>query len=522
LGTIFRPPNPFFAESGDGVKCKIHKNILHKTDADSLILTISDLYIKKMIQEDYLYMQVAGGIEKMIGEEVLKIGDKLPSVRVLSEEYGISMGTAFQAYYYLEGKGLIEARPKSGYYVRFNFRRFPQLPKVSDPEPVEKEVSVEEMISSVFKHMSSEDINNFSIPAPPVELLPAAKLNKAIVHSLRASKNHALAYENVQGNKDLRKQLAKQAFNWGGKFSEEDIIVTAGCIEALVMCLKAVTKPGDTVAIESPSYFGIFRIIESLGLKVLEIPTDPVTGIDLDHLAKGIKKFSIKACVFVPNFSNPLGSCMPDEKKKMLTELVTKHRIPLIEDDIYGELYFGRNRPKTCKTFDREGWVLHCSSFSKSLAPGYRIGWAIPGRFTQEVLRLKTVHTLASPSITQLAIAHFLSIGRYEYHLKKLRKALHTQCLRYIQGIMQYFPGDTKVSRPQGGFVLWIELNRQVNAYKLYQEALRHRISIAPGQIFSVQGQLGNCLRISYARPWDPEIEDGLKTLGRLVKRMLD
>jgi len=282
-----------------------------------------------------------------------------------------------------------------------------------------------------------------------------------------------------------------------------------------------VTKPGDMVAIENPTYFGIFQLIENLGLKALEIPADPVTGIDPDHLARAIKKFPIKACVFVPNFSNPLGGCMPDKKKQELVELITRYRIPLIEDDIYGELYFGRHRPKTCKSFDKEGWVLQCSSISKSLAPGYRIGWAFPGRFTEQVVRLKMMHTITGTTITQLAIAHFLSLGRYEYHLKKFRKALHTQCLRYVQGIMQYFPENTKVSRPQGGFVLWVELDKKLNAYRLYQEALKHHISVAPGQLFSAQKQFGNCLRISYARPWGPEVEEGLKTLGKLIKKMI-
>jgi DNA-binding transcriptional MocR family regulator len=477
--------------------------------------------LRKKMGEDHLYLQVAEGIENMIGEEVLKIGDKLPSVRVLSEEYGISMGTAFQAYYHLEGKGLIEARPKSGYYVRFNFRRFPRLPEKSDPEPVANEVSIYEMINTVFRNMSSDAILNFSMAEPPLELLPAAKLNKAMVHAMRTSKHHGISYEQVQGNKDLRKQLARLAFSWGGKFSEKDIVVTAGCMEALVISLKAVTKPGDTVAIESPTYFGIFQAIENLGLKVFEIPTDPLTGMDIDELARAIRKYSIDACMFVPNFSNPLGSCMPDEKKKSLVELLTKYKIPLIEDDIYGEMYFGRHRPKTCKSFDKEGWVIYCSSLSKSLAPGYRIGWTIPGRFTEEVIHIKMVQSLTSTTITQLASAHFLSIGRYEYHLKKLRKALHTQCLRYIQGIVQYFPADSKVSRPQGGFVLWIELNKKINSYKLYQEAVKYHISIAPGQIFSSQGKFVNCLRISYARPWDAEVERGLRIVGELVKKMM-
>ena len=210
------------------------------------------------------------------------------------------------------------------------------------------------------------------------------------------------------------------------------------------------------------------------------------------------------------------------QRKKELVELISRHKVPLIEDDIYGELYFGRHHPKTCKTFDREGWVLQCGSLSKSLAPGYRIGWALPGRFTEPLIRLKMVHNVTGTSITQLAIAHFLSIGRYEYHLKKLRKALHTQCLRYMQGIVQYFPDDTRMSRPQGGFVLWIELNNRINTYKLYQEAVKHHISIAPGQLFSAKGQFSHCLRISYARPWDDEVERGIRVLGGLVKKMTD
>ncbi|GGB13214.1 aminotransferase-like domain-containing protein [Puia dinghuensis] len=476
---------------------------------------------KKKPGDDPIYLQVAEGLEKMIGDETLKIGDKLPSVRMLSEEYGISMGTAFQAYYHLEGKGLIESRPKSGYYVRFNLRRLPGLPhKAVEPEPVATEVSVAEMITNVFQRTSREDFVNFSVAAPPISLLPAAKLNKSLVHALRASRNHGLQYEHSQGNPGLRRQLALLAFHWGGKYAAEDVVVTAGCMEALVMCLKATTQPGDTVAIENPTYFGIYQVIESLGLKALEIAVDPLTGIDPQQLETLLQKFPIKACVFVPTFSNPMGSCMPDEKKKALVQLITRHQIPLIEDDIYGEMYFGRHRPRTCKSFDTEGWVLYCSSLSKSLAPGYRIGWIIPGRFTKRVIQLKMMHTVSGTTLTQEAIAHFLSIGRYEYHLKKLRKALHTQCLRYQQGILQYFPPDTKVSRPQGGFVLWVQLDRQLNAYRLYREALKHNVSVAPGQVFSAKGQFGNCLRLSYARPWDAEVEEALRILGSLIRKM--
>ena len=475
----------------------------------------------KFMADDHLYLQVADGIEKMIADDVLRIGDKLPSVRVLSEEYGISMGTAFQAYYHLEGKGLVESRPKSGYYVRFTHKRFPDLPKMAQPEPVSSDVSVVEMITEVYHDITANDLINFALAAPDVSLLPVAKLNKSVVHALRTNKNHCIGYEHMAGNPDLRKQIAKLSFNWGGKIRPEEVIITAGCMEALVLALRTVTKHGDTVAVERPAYFGLYQAIQSLGLKVVEVSSDPVTGPDLDCLRKVISKFPIKACVFVPNFSNPLGSLMPDEKKQELVDLVTQHNIPLIEDDIYGELYFGKHRPKTCKTFDKKGLVIHCSSLSKSVAPGYRIGWILPGKFLEPVMRLKMMHTSSSTTLTQVAMAHFLSIGRYEYHLKNLRKALHTQSMRYIQGIMQYFPPDTKISRPQGGFCLWVELNKNVNAYKLYVEAKKHNISVAPGQIFSASCNYSNCLRIGYGKPWNEDIDYGLMILGKLIKKMM-
>ncbi|MFI5185887.1 MAG: PLP-dependent aminotransferase family protein [Chitinophagales bacterium] len=473
------------------------------------------------VSEDHLYLQVAGGIEKMINEDVLKIGDKLPSVRMLSEEYGISMGTAFQAYYHLEGKGLIESRPKSGYYVRFTHKRFPSLPKQLQPEPVSHDVTVNEMINSIFFDLSADDVINFAVAVPDASILPAAKLNKSVVYALRNSKDHCINYELPQGNVELRKQIAKLAFNWGGKVDADEVVVTNGCLEAITMCLRAVTKPGDTVAIECPTYFGIYQAVENLGLKVVEVSSCTINGIELDCLQKAINKCNIKACIVVPNFNNPLGSCMPDENKKKLVEMITKHNIPLIEDDIYGELYFGKSRPKTCKYYDKKGLVMHCSSLSKSLTPGYRIGWAIPGKFLGQVKQIKRILNISSPSLTQAAVAHFLKIGRYEYHLKNLRKALHTQCLRYMQAIIEYFPNDTKISRPHGGFVLWLELNKKVNSFKLRTEAMQYKISVVPGRIFSAGCNYSNFIRISFGKPWSDDVDYGLMMLGKLIKKMI-
>ncbi len=261
-------------------------------------------------------------------------------------------------------------------------------------------------------------------------------------------------------------------------------------------------------------------MIQSLGLKVIEIPTHPEHGISLDQLEKAIKRIKIKACLFATNFSNPTGYLMPDKNKKKLVELLADKNIPLIEDDIYGELYFGKQRPRNCKSYDKKGLVLLCSSISKSLAPGYRVGWCIPGKFTQKVINIKLMHTVSTATPTQAAIGHFFEIGRFDLHMRHLRKALHTQCLLYSQAISEYFPANTKITRPKGGYVLWVQLHKRVNAFQLFQQAIEQNISIAPGQLFSSDARFTNYIRISFGMPYSEEIDRSLKTVGRLAKKL--
>jgi len=470
--------------------------------------------------EDFLYQQIADRLAGQIKQQLLKTGDKLPSVRALSQEQGISLSTAYKAYVQLEIKGLIEARPKSGYYVRYTPARSFDQHKPEKQIKEAKKLTLDEMISLVYRNYSNESIIRLSRSAPALSLVPQAKLNKSMIEAIRRSPDSCVNYDAIQGNENLRKQIARFAFSWGGNVSPDDIITTQGCMEALGFCLRAVTKPGDAVAIESPTYFGIFSTIQSLGLKIIEIPADPVAGLDLDYLQHAITAKQIKACLFVPTFSNPLGYCMTDEKKKQLVDLLARHEVPLIEDDIYGEVYFGKTRPRTCKSFDKKGLVMFCSSVSKSLAPGYRVGWCIPGKFKEQIITLKLMHALSSAAPTQAAIAHFLETGRYDLHMRNLRRALHTQCMRYTQAIAEYFPLDIKVSRPDGGYGLWIELNKNVNAFELYEQALVYNIVISPGQIFSTDSRFTNFIRISFGIPYSEEIDRCLKKLGELIKRL--
>ncbi|HEV7232458.1 MAG TPA: PLP-dependent aminotransferase family protein, partial [Bacteroidia bacterium] len=243
-----------------------------------------------------------------------------------------------------------------------------------------------------------------------------------------------------------------------------------------------------------------------------------ITGVEIDALKKALEKKKIKLCLLVSNFSNPLGSCMPDEHKKEVVRLMEKHNVPLIEDDLYGDVYFGNHRPKSCKTYDESGIVLWCGSVSKTLAPGYRVGWVAPGKFKEQVIRTKLYHSISSNTLMQETIGNFLETGRYEHHLRKLRHTLHTNSLQYLRSIAEYFPEGTKVSRPQGGFLLWIELPGKTDAVRMFEKALQSQISIAPGRMFTLQKQYNNCLRLSYGLVWNERVENALKLIGRLAK----
>jgi DNA-binding transcriptional MocR family regulator len=462
--------------------------------------------------ETFLYEQVADKLEKLIRKGVLKTGDKLVSVRGLSEEQGISLSTAFKAYSELEQKGLIEARTKSGYYVRYTPRGLPLAPR----RPAEGS-SNEDILQRVYGEHSDETVL-FSLAAPSVELLPKARLQKTLIETIRNSPDGCLGYANGQGDLTLRRQLALHAFSWGGSLTEEDIVTTHGCMEAVTFALRAVTQPGDTVAVETPTFFGLLRTVQNLGLKILEVPGEPETGIDLDWLEAALERTTVKACLFVTNFSNPLGACIPDDRKARLVKLLEARDIPLIEDDIYGDLYFGESRPRTCKSMDKTGNVLLCSSLSKSLAPGYRVGWCIPGRHLQRVLQLKRIHSISSTNLTHAAVGQFFAHNRWDLHMRQLRKALHTQSLAYIEAIARYFPPDIRVTQPRGGYVLWVEMNRSVQSAALFHAALAEKISISPGQLFSVDQRYGHCMRISFGLPYTPAIDKALKTLGKLVR----
>lgn len=465
-----------------------------------------------------LYEKLANEIAQSIRDGVLRVGDKLPSVRDACASRGVSPSTVFQAYYLLEARGLIRARPRSGYYVNTRSDSLPPEPDTSCPDGESTELAISERIFDILDSVRNRDVAPLGSAFPSPLLFPLPRLAQAMAAHLKRQDPLATMEDLSPGNPGLRRQIALRYLIAGINVPASDIVITNGALEALNLCLQAVTQPGDTVIVEAPTFYGALQALERLGLKALEVPTHPRTGVDLGAMEAAIERHAPKACWLMTQFQNPLGSLMPDEKKRQLVELLTRHDIALIEDDVYGELYFGATRPVPAKAFDTQGLVLHCSSFSKCLAPGYRIGWASAGRYTQRVQRLKLSSTLSASSPAQGAIAEYLEQGGYDRHLRRLRETLQAQQDLMANAIAREFPAGTRVTRPQGGFFLWLEMPAAVDALALHRQALARGISVAPGPIFSASGQFGNALRLNYGHPWNPGQADAIRTLGDMAR----
>ncbi len=467
-----------------------------------------------------LYQQVADKVEKLIRSGTMRPGDRIPSVRNACTQHRVSLSTILQAYSLLEDRRLIEARPKSGFFVRSRIRDGIKEPTPSRPKRTASMVDFGGLQGCLFDAARMPDIVPLGAAYPGAGNLPVVKLNRIMASVARSSGEQGINYDMPPGSERLRREIAKRSLDRGLDLSPDEIITTCGGTEALALCLRAVTKAGDVVAVESPTYFGVLEQIEALGLKALEVPMHPRDGMDLDALEHALKFHSVAACLAVPNFSNPLGSLMPDENKKRLVDILAKQDVPLIEDDINGGLYHSGDRPRAVQSFDKHGRVMLCGSFSKTVAPGYRVGWVVPGRYYEKVKALKLTSTLATASLPQLAIAEFMANGGYDHHLRSLRSNFAFQIDRMSHAVVESFPEGIKLTQPRGGFILWIELPESVSALQLHDEAMTKKISIAPGPMFSASQSFPNFIRLSCGHPWTPEIENAVVVLGQLVKRL--
>jgi len=467
---------------------------------------------------NYRYVQIADEIENKIMGGVYKAGEKLPSIRKLHDHTGFSITTVYQAYIELENRGVVEPKLKSGFYVKPLLRNILPSPKLKIHKPIPQKVSINALVDSIVDAMSDASVIQLGGTAPSAELLPYNQLFRSIKAKTSAEvKDIITQYQSPSGTLQLKRQISKRTLEVSQSVGEDDIIITNGCLEAVHLCLRAVAKPGDTIIVESPTFHCFLQLIEDLNMFALELPTDPQTGIDLNSLEQALDRNDVKACILIPNFHNPLGYTMPDHKKRILVDLVSQKNIPIIEDNIYGDLYFDQIRPSTLKSFDTKGLVLHCSSFSKTLAPGLRIGWTIPGMFYEQVKRFKLNTSITSPALNQYIISEFLKSGAYDRHLRHLRNALKNQVGNTALAIARYFPKGTKITAPQGGLILWVQLDDKVDGLDVYQEARKHHIAIIPGILCSKSDQYKNFIRISCGNLWSEKIEDAIAKLGKII-----
>jgi DNA-binding transcriptional MocR family regulator len=470
---------------------------------------------------DFLYEQLAAELGHAIERGSLRPGERLPSVRRLAEDRAVSVATVLQAYLRLENAGLIDVRPKSGHFVRRRTEGVgePRAPrKTSQPARVSVSDGVARL-SAALRDPSAVPLGSAYLDA---SILPIVALNRLLAQIAREASTAGSRYDVPPGLPTLRHQLARRAVSWGVVLHDDDLVTTVGATEAVTLALRAVAQAGDTIAVESPCYFGLLQAIEGLGMRALEVPGSPRTGIDLDALEEALGGGPIRALVLTANVSNPLGAVMPDDAKERLVRLAARHDLPVIEDDVYGDLVFDGTRPRPLRAFDKDGRVLLVGSVSKTLAPGYRVGWIAPGRWQEQVERLKFSQSLACATLPQMAVAEFLASGGYDRHLRRLRGYLGGQIERFREAIVQLFPEGTRVSSPRGGFVLWVELPTGVDALALQARAEARGVAVAPGPIFSARNRFGNFVRISCGVPWGPRVETALRIVGQIAHDQLD
>lgn len=465
-----------------------------------------------------LYHQVAEHIEKLVAAGTLRPGERVPSVRKLRQQLGVSLSTVLTAYQLLEAKGLIAAKPQSGFYVRSNWRQTAPRPGVTKPGPKPCEVRVASPILEMIRGDNDGRVIPLGGAVPPAHCLPTLRLNRIMASIARRAIGGANTYDVPKGQPEYRTQVAKHMLGAGCTLSPEDLVATIGCSEAVGLALRAVTQPGDLVAIESPVYYGHLLLMEALQLRAVEIDTCPEDGMELNVLEQAIKRRKIAAVLVNGNHQNPLGYCMPEANKRALVAMCEQHQIPIVEDDVYGDLTYADDRPRVCKTYDETGNVLLCSSFSKTIAPGFRVGWVAPGRWMDKVLELKFGLTVSTPPLAQRTIAEYLAVGGYARHLRSVNRTYAQQVNEYAESIIQHFPDGTKLTRPHGNFVLWVEVPKMTDAMQLQKLALGQGIAIAPGPIFSPSRRYQNCLRLTCGEPFSDRIDDGIARLGALVR----
>jgi DNA-binding transcriptional MocR family regulator len=421
-----------------------------------------------------------------------------------------------KAYIDLENEGILESRPQSGFYVSAD-KNIPEIEQEDGGKITVSSVDKFSMIYSVCNAMADKSLIQFGGATPCMEHLPSKELSKTIKNILNYSEDFYYV-EDFRGNKALRNAISYQMLSAGTEISSDDIVITTGATESLCHILRVLTSKGDCIASESPMHFAHIHALETLGLKLIEIPSRPDRGIDPDRLEEALKTYNVKALLLQPNFSNPLGGSLTEEDKQKVVDICASREVPIIEDDVYGELCHEGHRPKSLSAFDKKGNVIFISSFSKTISPSFRVGWIHTGKYFKDVMDKKISTVLDTARIPQLAIGEYLSTGKFSRFLTKIRRIYKNQTAAYRSAIVDCFPEGTRVSNPKGSYLLWVEMPESVDSFSLYKAALREKIGVVPGFLFTAQDKYRNYVRLNCGNPLNEKHLEALRKLGYIAK----
>ncbi len=468
---------------------------------------------------DTLYLKIADAMARQIRTGTLPRGERIPSVRNLASQHGVSQSTVVQAYRTLEDARLIEARPRSGYFVA---ARPPQLPEPDTSRPPRRSVSVG--ISAMAAKMASlahhPDYVSFGAACPEASLFAQERVRRAVSRATQRHRSTLCQYPFGPGDESLRRAIARHVLRMGCHIDADDIVVTSSCLESISLCLRTVTKPGDVVALESPTYYGFLDILENLGLRALEIPTHPRTGLSLDALQLALDTQPIKALLAVPTLSNPIGASMPVPERKRLVQMLARHKVPMIEDVLYNDLCEEDDRRRAVQSFDTAGQVMLCGSFSQTIAPGLRLGWIAAPAWTERLPRLKAATSGSETVMLQRALADLLTQPGIEAGYRQLRGVVAARVDEARGLISRHFPKGTRVTAPAGGFILWLELPGEIDTVALFEACLDEHICIAPGSLFSATDRFRHCMRLGLGGKWGDAERRALARVGKLAEAL--
>ncbi|MDK9738972.1 PLP-dependent aminotransferase family protein [Vibrio sp. D404a] len=461
------------------------------------------------------YEELAKDIRTQIANNTWRSGEKIPSVRMSCRNYKVSNSTVLQAYQLLESEGWIIAKPQSGYFVAPKIETLVTLPEASEPKR-----AINDRLFDFLTSSSAEGVVPFGSAFPDPDLFPLPVLTRNLASAGRKMTGASVINNLPPGSESLRRQIAQRYLQQGIAVSHQDIVITSGAMEALNLSLQTVTKPGDTVVIEAPAFYGALQAVERLGLNAIEVEVCPKQGLNIEAFRQVLNDHDVKACWLMTTFQNPTGTCLSEQSKQEVTSIAREYQTLIIEDDVYADLYYEGEKPKPLKAYDTDDSVLLCGSYSKSLCPGYRVGWVVNARYHNQIQKQQLLSTLSSSAPVQLGVAHFLTHESYDNHLRKLRKHLQARKQGFIDAIREHFPTSIELEEPQGGYFIWVRFPESFDSHKLYKLAMEQGISIASGDLFSDSQQVSHAIRLNFSHEFTPERESALKTVGKLAHQL--